>query len=202
MNIRTLTLTALLLGVVTATAAQEPPDLSGHWRLNPELSDDPKELFANQGERQRAMKGGGRAKGAGRGMGRRGEGGFGGGAPSSEGGRGRGVMAMLGGGESMTLALDERWFTITDAEGRERRFILGGTTSTPMGGATHTEWQGDQLVLRGEGRGERGPRADRRYTLSPDGQQLHLLVEIETRRGDTLRLTRLYDRGPTPPTHE
>lgn len=195
----------LLLAAAPSLAAETPTGLSGQWRLNQELSDDPRELFAARDEERRSM-GGGR-----RGFGGEGRGGRHGGGKGSGGGRGggggrgengQGMAAMFQGDEEMTLTIDERWFSVTGPEGREQRFVLGGTTSNPMGGTTHATWEGEQLVLRGEPRGEDGPRIDRRYTLAPDGNRLHLLVEIETPRGNTLRLNRFYDRaaaeGETP----
>ena len=197
-------LAPLLLPLTLATApivtAEAPAGLSGHWRLNVELSDDPREQFSAREEGRRPMgggrpgfrdegRGGRHAGGKGPGGGR----GFGGDRPES----GQGMAAKFGGHEEMTLAVDERWFSVTGPEGREQRFVLGGTTSNPMGGTTHAAWEGEQLVLRGEPRGEGGPRIDRHYTLAPEGNRLHLLVELETPRGTTLRLNRFYDRAVT-----
>lgn len=59
--------------------AADPPDLSGDWRLNSELSDDPAQKMK---EARDAMRGGGGMEGGGmgRGRGRGGSGGRGGGA--------------------------------------------------------------------------------------------------------------------------
>ena len=135
--------------------------------------------------------------GGGRGFGR--EGGPGGGPPGGrpprhgEQGPDDARPDMPPAAHTLTLAVDDQWFTLTGDDGRPRRFVIGGSTSTPLGGTTRTEWEGEQLVLRGEGE----PPLTRRLSLTPDGRRLRLVVESETPDGDPVRRSRIYDRSET-----
>lgn len=168
----------------------EKAALVGHWKLNPELSEDPREKM------RQAMERGGRGgfpRGPGvGGMGHPGGyagggwGGHGGGAGRRGGGREGGDgeaarptgMAFLTGSE-LTVTNIEPEVAIVEPEGVVRNLHPDGKKyETSSGGQVKTRWDGDRL--RVETKSERG-QVKETWSVSPETQRL--TVELQIQRG-------------------
>lgn len=194
--------------------AVEPPDLSGEWILNEELSDNLEEKMAEMRRARRERGGGGfSGGGGGRGGGGRGGGGGaggrgdrgrrGGGRPGSDGrtdpaDRMRGLAAA----DSMSLSWQEPDLVVTTSAGERRIDTTGKSVevATPTGvGKAEASWTKEgRLVIetkRLEGAGKRIEA----FELLANGR-LAVTVKRTGGQGPGLELTRVYDR--TPPTDD
>lgn len=185
------------------------PDLSGSWRLNREMSDDPRKKIQEAMQRVRSAN---RGKGAGRGgMGRGGQRGGGmGGRPSGArtGGRDRGrperestfqeLKALLNGSETLELTHKEPMLLIvTDGGKRQRVFtdMRGGSVSA-MGSmdqsVTIAGWEQDILII--ETTNDPHPRLVQEFKL--DANTHRLLVSTVVRlpwSSETVSINRVYE---------
>jgi hypothetical protein len=155
------------------------PKLAGTWKLNKDQSDDPHKKM------QQAMGGSG-GQGEGHGWGGRGRGQEGGGEGNGH-GRGAGMMDDL---SQLTIEQTDSKVKVTGASGRVLALYPSSEqgSSTPSSGgrgdeagATSTaQWQGNQLVVVTQGM-HRG-KMTRTYALSPDGSQLYVTTQMESKR--------------------
>lgn len=198
-------LACLLMGSVqTDTAlAAERPDFSGSWKLNAELSGNPRDKMMEQ------MKN--RVDGSGR---LRGEGGF---SDSGEGARGGGIRGggMEGGGnqegiqerlkvmtarfQSIEIAHQDPLLHLRFADGRERTIYTDGRTVEDdfESGIFEAKgkWKGDsQVVVKAES--TYGGKLTETYELSVDGQQLTVTTKMGgDGRRPNLTFRRVYEKA-------
>jgi hypothetical protein len=188
-----------------STAATEHPDLSGHWRLNADQSEDAREKLREAGRER--FGGGGRGGG---GMG----GGFGGGMRG--GGMGRGGGGGRGGGmgrrpegddadgnrvgrltdllprDELTISQDPSEIHVLEQGGRDWHLLPDGKKHKDSVGATETkaEWSERELIIDAK-LGDR--KVHRAVGLSENGKQLLVLVRLETPMAK-VKVLRVYDR--------
>ena len=192
----------LVCGSADATAV-DPPDFSGHWRLNASISDDPVRVLGE------AMQADGDRLGGGRGM--RGSGMRGGGAgdmrgdPGADGtaeDRKRRITRMAENMRKSQAHLeifhegDE--FNITNGQGLSQVLTIGSTENriwTARGEMTAVAaYQGASLVISMKPN-RKGPGTTRTYLLSEDGERLTVIEERYMPRMDRpVRLKSVYDR--------
>jgi len=187
---------SVLIGTLAAavlcgcgTLGSKPPratNLTGDWRLNESLSDDP---HAQQHEQRR---------GGGGGMHRRG--GMGGGSWS---GRGGGQSRPHGPGaigdfvarpseigiQQSTRELD------LNADGSKTEFVYGEKVMASVQGGSAERvsgWKGDEFVVKYAVID--GPKASRSYELADGGKQLVVTTQVEGGRARKLEYRTVYER--------
>ena len=196
MSVRGKILTMSLRLAFAAAAAAAPlslPDLSGTWRLNRQLSDDPSKV----------LRDGSSDAGAPSGWSRRGRGRMGGA------GRERSEPAadpeMFSSGETLTIRHREPELSLTDAAGRERTVYTDARKSEEersRGGTTKVtaRWKDGHVEIVSVP--ERGPRVVETYAVTADRRQLTVTTRLERGRG-AITIRRVYDAAaPTPPAPE
>lgn len=200
----------LLLAPTQMLANDIKPDLSGSWQLNQAMSDDPKEAFKNARKKMRKQgrKGmgdemrsagwpsgdgpGGKGKREGRGgFGERmkkGRGAFGDDKNSS---KMQGVLIA----ETLDITLTETEITFVVDANDAQVFLIDGR-GTPLDEnmtVVLAGWEGDQMVVEKTSGGSR--KRFERYTVSPDGSQLHVAVSIEQSISQKpIKILRIFDR--------
>ncbi len=184
------------------------PDMTGHWVLNEELSEDPREQMRKRFQARARVggaggggRGGGGAGGAGGGgFGGRGGGGAGGGGfgrPAGAGGRGgqqgAGGRGQGGGGfDELTIEHQEPTFSITDSEDRSRTFRTDWKSWHALErGEVKTAWKKGKLVV--EQRNQQDRKTTSKYSINPDGQ-LVIAVTISMGQAGPVTFDRVYDR--------
>jgi hypothetical protein len=204
---------ALLLAVPVPSAfsTQAPPgpgqpDLTGAWKLNPELSQTPGRSEESGAARGRRGPGGGGMGGGGRGPG--GMGGMGGGGFGGGGGRGsqdpeamaktREALRLAAlRAERLTIVRNETGFVVTDGEGVSHTLTPDGKTTKADVGAltvqTKVKWDESALVV--ERKFEGGVKVTDRYWVTDAPRQLVVASKLESRQmGDRSRsFQRVYD---------
>lgn len=202
------------------TTADKPaatsPDLGGHWKLNPELSDDARAKMREAREQGGGGSsggggmggGGGRWGGGGRGGGMGGRGGGYGGHGGGYGGHGSNGSGGSGSSDSSSSmhalfeAPTEMSITPTDAEvvimekdGRLRRIHADGKKYKAEGGNTETKarWDAGKLVV--ETKSAAGGKVDETYEVAPDKSKLTVTLRVEGSRMARLTVKRVYDRA-------
>lgn len=192
-----LALPFLTLGVLLAVAslAAEQPDFSGTWKLNPELSENPREKMAESMSKGRGGEGGGR-----------GGGGMGGGMRGGGGGRGGGREGMeerLGEREAriqqIVIDHEDPTFRIRFADDSENVFYTDGRMTEDLEAglleATASWKKGQRIEI--ERLSPQGGTITEKYELSDDGSQLFVKTKMEsTGRMPRLTFERVYDRVP------
>jgi hypothetical protein len=176
--------------------------LVGHWKLNAELSEDPREKLRQAMERgggggyPRGPGGGGMGHpgggGAWGGMGRHGGGGGGGGGGGDT-ARPTG-MAFLTATE-LTVTNVEPEVSIVEPEGVVRNLHPDGKKyETSSGGEVKTRWDGDRLQV--ETKSERG-QVKEIWSVSPETRRL--TVELQIQRGGMapVGVKRVFDPAKT-----
>jgi hypothetical protein len=185
-------------------------DLSGHWVLNRELSDDAREKM-REGMEGRGGRGGGPGGG---GPGAGGPGGFGpaGGGMGGPGGAGErmgpppGAMgdddderesmhAIFEPAEELTVAQAASEITVDERFGRMRRLHPDGKKYKTDNGAAEikTSWKEGKLFV--ETRQPRGGGVVETWELVPDRSRVIVNVKIEGGLGPGVTLKRIYDRA-------
>lgn len=172
--------------------------LVGQWKLNPDLSEDPREKIEEAMQQPRAGGGGGMSGG---GMGR--PGGMGGGGGRGR-GEGRGGGAEEGRRPAMTTFFSARELTIThiapavaivEPDGLVRTLQPDGETYQAQHGEgeVKTRWKDDRLVV--ETKTERG-KVKETWSVFPETGRLtvHLELEIGGGRMPKVEVDRVYDR--------
>jgi hypothetical protein len=193
----------MVLITATLAASQSPREapaedrtaLSGAWRLNRELSDDPATLRSGGGgddsddpARSERRRGGG-------GMGR--VGGMGGERPDPEQmKRVRAIMqSLMEPPANLIISVEETLVTFTDADGRSQRFATTNKKEKHQLDAgtveTKTKWDRDALVKEISLDG--GTKVVETYSVTEMGQ-LQVAVKLESSRmGRPLTVRRVYD---------
>ncbi|MGB5159889.1 MAG: hypothetical protein WBP10_07550 [Thermoanaerobaculia bacterium] len=196
-----LALPFLTLGVLLAVAslAAEQPDFSGTWKLNQELSENPREKMAESMSKGRGGEGGG--KGGGR-LG----GGMSGGMRGGGGGRGGGREGMeerLGEREAriqqIVIDHEDPTLQIRFADDSENVFYTDGRMTEDLEAGlleARASWKkGRRIDIERES--PQGGAITEKYELSDDGSQLF----VKTKMGGNGRMPkvsfeRVYDRVP------
>jgi hypothetical protein len=192
-----LALPFLTLGVLLAVAslAAEQPDFSGTWKLNPELSENPREKMAESMSKGRGGEGGGR-----------GAGGMGGGMRGGGGGRGggrEGMQERLGEREAriqqIVIDHEDPTFRIRFADDSENVFYTDGRMTEDLEAGlleARASWKkGKRIEIERDS--PQGGAITEKYELSDDGSQLF----VKTKMGGNGRMPkvsfeRVYDRVP------
>jgi len=160
---------------------QHPVDLSGTWKLNPDASDNPREVLGNR--RGQGPRAGARPDSGTRGF--RGPGGPG---------------ARRGGGpgdRTLTITQTDQTVTLSHGPRRSISFTPNGQAVTKEGrGGEHqvtATWEGEVLVV--EHSGPRGGTMTRSFQLSADGQQLIVTNKISGGpSGETVEFRTVFDK--------
>jgi hypothetical protein len=199
----------------TATPPQEgatpSPAPAGHqafvgrWKLNQDLSENPREKM-REAMRGRGGGGGGygREGGMGGGMGPGGWGHHGGGAWGRGGGRGEGgggygregarppMMALLTASE-ITVTNVEPEVGLVEPDGVVEALYPDGKKhkNKDSGVETRTSWKDDTLKV--ERKTERGKLGET-WSLSPDAKRLTVLLEVQRGSMPAVSVRRVYDR--------
>jgi hypothetical protein len=191
-----LALPFLTLGVLFAVAslAAEQPDFSGTWKLNQELSENPREKMAESMSKGRGGESG--ARGGGMGGGMRGGGG------GHSGGR-EGMQERLGEREAriqqIVIDHEDPTFRIRLADDSENTFYTDGRMTEDLEAglleATATWKKGRHIEI--ERLSPQGGTITEKYELSDDGSQLFVKTKMEG-NGQTPKVSfqRVYDRVP------
>ena len=178
-------------------SSEAPPDLSGDWQLNEELSEDPREAMrrsrSGRGGFGAQGRGGGGGRGGGFGRGGRGQGGFGRG-----GGRGGEQQGRGGaGGERMnrfSLEHQDPQLTFRFEDGQARTLTTDGETRThqhPSGEVrTEASWRGNQLVIKRQHDG--GRKVKETYQLDAESGRLLVTTKLEG-GARSMSFRRVYD---------
>lgn len=182
-----------------ARIAEARERLVGEWRLNRELSEDPREKLRQAREAGRSGggppgMGGGPASGwPGGGRGGHHRGGYGGGGRGPEGG------GEDGGGRALAMPLRASDITITnlqpqvtmlEPDGLERRIRVDGAAHRDgEGNEVKAHWDGDELVV--ETKAERG-RTKETWSVAGDPRRLTVRLEVKGPYG-TVKVKRVFD---------
>ena len=206
----------LLAGAAPGRLSGEPaqPDLTGAWKLNPELSQTPGQRSEEAGARSGGRRGpgggmpGGGMPGGGMGGGGRGPGGMGGGGYGGGGGSRPDPEAMAKTREAIRLATlraerltivrNASGFVVTDGEGVSQTLTPDGKTTKADVGAltvqTKVKWDDSALVV--ERKFEGGVKVTDRFWVTETPRQLVVGSKLETSQmtGDRARtFQRVYD---------
>lgn len=202
----TLMAVRLTLAGAVSLQALEMPDLSGNWRLNKDMSDDPKETLKDAPVSDGTSGGG--STGGDTGMHRGGRGGHGmgrgGGSRSgSDGGWDPDLFARLG---TIRIRHQEPLLAITDASGRERALYTDGRKveeERSHGGTTKVTARWKDAHIEVTSVPERGPKVTETYSITADRSQLTVTTKIEGGRRADMTVRRVYDAvtdGAPPPS--
>jgi hypothetical protein len=206
---------AALLAVVPR--AQDKAQLTGHWNLNQDQSDDAQQKVHDaQQNSQRGggyPGGGGGYPGGGGGMGRGGMGGMGG----MGGGMGRGRMGMGNPGSGVSsqewgrlaenpkfLRIDQRsdQFVVIDDSDRAQTFYPDGKKHNDKDAdgnkiSTKASWEGGAFIA--ETKLPHSEKLTQTFRMSEDGKQLHVITRFEASSGTvSVSIRRVYDMGKAP----
>jgi hypothetical protein len=178
--------------------------LVGRWKLNQDLSEDPREKMREAMSGRWGGGGGyGRGGGMGGGMGHGGWGHHGGGWGRGGGeGEGGGGSRGQGGQPPMMALLNASELTVTNVEPEVGLVEPDGVVETlypdgkkhknnDSGVETQTSWK--DATLKVERKTERGKLGET-WSVSPDGKRLTLLLEIQRGSMPTVSVRRVYDR--------
>lgn len=182
--------------IVLATAggwvlAGGPSDLSGRWKLNHDLSDDPREKMREApGRRGGAGPRGGRGGFGGRRGGR-----FGGGREVPEGDAERQQTSFDPAAlETLSIVHYDPALRITDGIGREHALVTDGRKVEEERSAgtvkMRAEWKDGHVVVTTAP--DHGPKIVETYAVTADGSVLTVTTKIES-RGRGFEYRRVYD---------
>jgi hypothetical protein len=174
--------------------------LSGTWKLNKDLSDDPQKKIKEDGDSHAA---GGSGRWGGRRGGGIGRGGSGG--PGPEEGQRFSLEDDNAAMKLLKIRHQEPELSIEDASGRQHTLYTDGRKveeERSLGGTTamRAQWKEGRIVVTTEP--ERGPKLTEIYAVAADGSQLTVTIRVEARaRGRAVEFRRVYDAvrpSPTP----
>jgi hypothetical protein len=191
---------APILVVLVLTLLAQHPDLSGHWTLNPQLSENPRDMMQGRdssGGRMRGGFGGGGRRG-GFGGGRGGYRGGGGGMSDEQRARMRQTMQLvftapatlvISGADSIVtiVAEGDTLALLTNGRKIRREAKSEGEGAVDIKG----RWQGNDLVVERSVSG--GGKVTEDYLRSADGKQLFVIVSVDSGRGRSITFRRIYD---------
>jgi len=198
-----LALPILTCGVLLASAslAAEQPDFSGTWKLNPELSENPRDKMTegvSKGGRGGGMGGG---KQGGGGMG---GGGRGGGMQGGEGGRGGGREGMQERFrereeriQQITIVHEDPSLQFMYGDGSEHVFYTDGRMTEDLEAGlleARASWKkGKRIEIERDS--PQGGLVTEKYELSEDRSQLFVKTKMEGNgRSPKITFQRVYDR--------
>jgi hypothetical protein len=191
-----LALPFLTLGVLLAVAslAAERPDFSGTWKLNQELSENPREKMAESMSKGRGGAGGGRGGGMGGEM-RGGGGGRGGGREGMEERPGEREARI----QQIDIDHEDPTFRIRFTDDSENTFYTDGRMTEDLEAGlpeARANWKkGRRIDI--ERASPQGGTITETYKLSADGSQLFVKTKIEgSGRMPKITFERVYDRVP------
>jgi hypothetical protein len=172
-------------------------DLSGHWRLNKELSDkDQTKYIPKSVEGAAASEEAADGSGGGR---RSGRGGTRGGTsrPPIPGGADddpRGAQRAAGPAEEMTITQTEPEIVVEEKPGRPRAFYPNGKAYKADDGASDVKstWSDGGLVV--EKKNVRGWKLTETWRLAPDRKRLTVDLRLEGGSRPKVATRRVYDR--------
>lgn len=197
--------TLVLLGGDTAAGTAPPPDLSGRWVLNEELSEDAREkMRGGRGGRGGpegggiGPPGGGRGGSGGRGGGfggrRRPRGGDAGGVHGGDGDPRAAMRAVFEAATELTITHTAREIAILEKDGRLRALHPDGEKYEDSSGAeVKTRWDKDRLVVQ-TSRG-RGPSVTETWRMAGEPAQLVVQLRFQPPNGRDVTVKRVYDRA-------
>jgi len=176
-----------------ATSASAPlvfPNLSGTWRLNRNVSDDP----AKVARETRPSDSGGSTSGAwsGRRGHRRGDAGRSREDPDPD------MFAAL---ETLTIRHQEPQLSITDDVGRQRTLFTDGRRTEEgrsRGGTTKVTARWKEGHIEVVSVPEHGPKITETYAMTADGTQLTVTTKLEGARRSGVTIRRVYDAARPP----
>jgi len=167
------------ISVVAQTGAAGRPDLTGHWQLNRDLSEDAQAKFAGMGG------GGGHHGGGGGGGGH-----HSGGQPGAQGqGMEEILNRLLNAPTRLVVAHDDQKVVLTDAEGHVRTLPTNNHTVKIDGRDVRTKWQNNRLISETK---IGDAKLVESYERSPDGRQLIVTMGAEM-QGERMSVRRVYD---------
>jgi hypothetical protein len=192
-----LALPILTFGVLLASAslAAEQPDSSGTWKLNPELSENPRDKMTEGMSKGRGGMGGGR-----------GGGGMGGGMRGGGGGRGgdrEGMQERFSELEQrvqqITIEHEDPSLRFRYADDSENVFYTDGRMTEDLEAGlleARASWKkGKRIEIERDS--PQGGLITEKYELSDDGSQLFVKTKMEgDRRMPKVTFQRVYDRVP------
>jgi hypothetical protein len=164
------------------------PNLTGVWRLNSELSDDPATIM----ETMHGGSGGGHSMP----FGGHGPGMHGGGRAPMDPEQIRARMALVEAPRRLTITQTERTITLTDGAGRSQILTPNNRKQkVPIGNSAvdvKAKWADERLIK--ETSLADGTKITETYSLIPDARQLHVSVKIESSQMPrAIVLGRVYD---------
>jgi hypothetical protein len=182
----------------TEEGSHSKPDLSGHWLLNAEASDDPLERAreAMQARRQakgggRGMGGGGMGRGGGMGGGQAGRGGTEGGLPSGE------LAGLLAPAQELHIThVEPRLLIADERDQRQRLYTDFRGASVSANGGLHQRvatagWEGAGLVVEST---MIGNKLTQDYRIDPGTGQLVIASTARVSAGAPISFRLVYDR--------
>ena len=192
-----------------AKTGRMPPDLSGTWKINEDLSQRLQQSGPSGEERPPGGWSGRRGGRGGGGMGRRGGGGGGfpaGGAGGPEGAPPEGGTGFAGAVGAMTIAWAAPQLTVTYPGDRKRVLYTDNRKvqeQRPDGGKIKTQahWT-DAGSLEVVTKMDDGTTRTEIFELSNDGHRLFVIVGIEGRGPRPRQVRRVYDKLEAPDKEE
>lgn len=204
-------LLAAFMAIGGATQANAtPPDLSGRWVLNRELSEDAREKMRDGRDGMARPGGGGGAGGSG--MGRPGGGGGKSGGRSGrrpppggdEGGRRGGddrraaMRAVFEAASELTITQTAREIAILETDGRLRALHPDGEKYEDSSGAkVKARWDGERLLVTTSQ--ERGPTVTETWRRAGEPAQIVVELRFQPPSGQEVTVKRVYDRADAEP---
>ena|SRR5215831_14697605 len=179
-------------------------NLSGTWKLNTSLSDDPQQKMKDANE-----SGGGGGGGYGGGGGHRGghRGGMGRGGSGSSSDDTRSTAESYNAAmQSLRIRHQDPELFIEDAAGHQHTLYTDGRKveeERSFGGTTQLQavWKDGHVVVTTQS--EHGRKLTETYSITADGSQLTVTTKIDRQRGSAVEIRRVYDAvrpeaAPTP----
>jgi hypothetical protein len=190
-----LALPILTCGVLLASAslAAEQPDFSGAWKLNPELSENPRDKMSEGMSKGRGGMGGGRG-GGGMGGGMRGGGGGRGGDREGMQERFRDQEVRI---QEITIVHEDPSLQFMYGDGSEHVFYTDGRMTEDLEAGlleARASWKkGKRIEIERDS--PQGGLVTETYELSDDGSQLFVKTKMEGNgRMPKVTFQRVYDR--------
>jgi hypothetical protein len=181
-------------------------NLSGTWKLNANLSDDPQQKMKDSTESGGSGSGGG-GYGGGHHGGHRGGGRGGSGSSDDAKSAMENYNAAM---QSLKIRHQDPELFIEDAAGHQHTLYTDGRKveeERSFGGTTelHAVWKDGHVVVTTQS--EHGRKTTETYSVTADGSQLTVTTKIDRQRGSAIEIKRVYDAvkpettpAPTPST--
>jgi hypothetical protein len=198
----------LILAGAASLQALELPDLTGTWKLNKDMSDDPATVWKEAREPSDSTRGGSTGGGLGMGHGRGHGMARGGGARHGD--DGAGGLDFFAALQTLRIEHHEPALSITDGSGRARMIYTDGRKTEEErshGGTTKVTARWKDGRIEATSVPERGPKVTEKYAITADRLQLTVTTTFEGGHGSDVTIRRIYDAvrdaapqsAPTPP---